>query len=145
VVLKNFFWLGDLWIVMELHWWLFLLLRLCDGCGLLDPLGEFSSANNNIMPTHGGAAACRRYGLGVEDEGHLKNLIVIFVLLRCFVLFDISLNARVLFPKKMITCIPNIPALEFPFFRQVVWAISLTVTLLPAEETVNNGSGISLG
>jgi hypothetical protein len=55
------------------------------------------------MPTQGGAAARRRYGLGVEDEGHLKNLIVIFVLLRCFVLFDISLNARVLFEKKLST------------------------------------------
>jgi hypothetical protein len=100
VVLENFFWLGDLWIVMELHRWLFLLLRLWDGCGLLDPLGDFPSATNNVMPTQGGAEARRQHYLEVEDEGHLKNFVIIFVLLRCFVLFDISLNTRVLFAKK---------------------------------------------
>jgi hypothetical protein len=35
------------------------------------------------MPTHGGAAAvaCRRHGLEIEDEGLLKNLVVIFIFL----------------------------------------------------------------
>jgi hypothetical protein len=44
------------------------------------------------------AAARRRHGLEVEHEGHLMNFAVI-VLLRCFLLFDICLNARVLFEK----------------------------------------------
>jgi hypothetical protein len=71
----------DLWIVKELHLRLFLLLRLRDGCGLLDPFGDFPSATNNVRPAQGGAAAAarRRHGLKVEDEGHLKDFVVIFV------------------------------------------------------------------
>jgi hypothetical protein len=38
---------GDLRIVKELHRQFFLLLRLWDGCGLLDPFGDFLSATNN--------------------------------------------------------------------------------------------------
>jgi hypothetical protein len=84
---------GDLRIVKELHRQFFLLLLLLrDGCGLLDPFGEFPSANNNVRPTQGGAAAAahRRHGLEVEDEGLLKDLVVIFIFLgllctvRCF-------------------------------------------------------------
>jgi hypothetical protein len=82
---------GDLRIVKELHRQFFLL-RLRDGCGLLDPFGDFPSATNNVRPTQVGAAAAarRRHGLEVEDEGLLKNLVVIFVFLemlctiRCF-------------------------------------------------------------
>jgi hypothetical protein len=60
------------------------LLRLRDGCGLLDPFSDFSSATNNVRPTQGGAAAAarRQHGLEVEDEGLLKDLVVIFVFLR---------------------------------------------------------------
>jgi hypothetical protein len=60
---------GDLRIVKELHRQFFLLLRLRDGCGLLDPFGDFSSATNNVRPTREGAAtaARRRHGLEVED------------------------------------------------------------------------------
>jgi hypothetical protein len=74
---------GDLRIVKELHRQFFLLLRLWDGCGLLDPFGDFPSATNNVRPTQGGAAALvhRRLGLEVEDAGLLKDLIVIFVFL----------------------------------------------------------------
>jgi hypothetical protein len=83
---------GDLWIVKELHRQFFLLLRLRDGCGLLDPFGDFLSATNNVRPTQGRAAAAarRRHGLEVEDEGLLKDLVVIFIFLevlctvRCF-------------------------------------------------------------
>jgi hypothetical protein len=78
----------DLRIVKELHRQFFLLLRLWDGCGLFDPFGDFPSATNNISPTQGEAvaAARRRHGLEVEDEGLLKDLVVIFVFLRvlCF-------------------------------------------------------------
>jgi hypothetical protein len=72
---------GDLRIVKELHQQFFLLLRLRDRCGLLDPFGDFSSATNNIKSTQGGAAAAarHRHGLEIEDEGLLKNLIVIFI------------------------------------------------------------------
>jgi hypothetical protein len=78
---EDFFWLGDLWIVMELHRQLFLLFRLRDGCGLLDPFSDFLSATKNVRPTQRGAAeaARRRHGLEVEDEGDLKNFVVIFV------------------------------------------------------------------
>jgi hypothetical protein len=70
----------------------FLLLRLRDGYGLLDPFGDFPSTTNNVRPTQGGAAAAarRRYGLEVVDKGLLKNFVVIFVFLevlctvRCF-------------------------------------------------------------
>jgi hypothetical protein len=50
----------DLWIVKELHRKFFLLLCLRDGCGLLDPFGDFPSATNNVRPTQGGAAAAKR-------------------------------------------------------------------------------------
>jgi hypothetical protein len=74
---------GDLRIVKELHRQFFLLLRLQDACGLLDPFGDFPSATNNVRPTQGGAAAAarRRHGLEVEDEGLLKDLVVIFIFL----------------------------------------------------------------
>ncbi|XP_071683790.1 uncharacterized protein [Lolium perenne] len=70
-------------IVKELHRQFILLLRLRDGCGLFDLFGDFLSATNNVMPTQGGAAAAvrHRHGLEVEDEGLLKDLIVIFVFL----------------------------------------------------------------
>jgi hypothetical protein len=63
-----------------------------DGCGFLDPFGDFPSATNNVRPTQGGAAATtrRRHGLEVEDGGLLKGLVVIFVFVgmlctvRCF-------------------------------------------------------------
>jgi hypothetical protein len=42
---------GDLRIVKELHQQFFLLLRLRDGCGLLDPFGDFPSATNNVRPS----------------------------------------------------------------------------------------------
>jgi hypothetical protein len=73
----------DLRIVKELHRQFFLLLRLRDGCGLLDPFGDFPSATNNVRPTQGGAAAAARcqHGLEVEDEGLLKDLVVSFVFL----------------------------------------------------------------
>jgi hypothetical protein len=75
---------GDLRSVKELHRQFFLLLRLQDRCGLLDPFGDFPSATNNVRPTQGGtaAAARRRHGLKVEEEGLLKDLVVIFVFLR---------------------------------------------------------------
>jgi hypothetical protein len=82
---------GDLRIVKELYRLFFLLLRLRDGCGLLDPFGDFPPVINNVRPTQGGAAvaAHRRHGLDVEDEWLLKDLVVIFVFLvlctvRCF-------------------------------------------------------------
>jgi hypothetical protein len=53
------------------------------GCGLLDPFGDFPSATSNARPTQVGAtaAACRRHGLEVGDEGILKDLVVIFIFL----------------------------------------------------------------
>jgi hypothetical protein len=42
---------GDLRTVKEFHRKYFLLLRLRNGCGLLDPFGDFPSATNNIKPT----------------------------------------------------------------------------------------------
>jgi hypothetical protein len=68
------------------------LLRLRDKCVLLDPFGDFPSITNNARPTQRGAAAAtrRRHGLEVEDEGLLKDLVIIFVFLevlctvRCF-------------------------------------------------------------
>jgi hypothetical protein len=83
---------GDLRIIKELHRQFFLFLRLRDGCGLLDPFGDFPFATNNVRPTQGEAAtaACCRHDLDVEDEGLLKDLVVIFVFLellctiRCF-------------------------------------------------------------
>jgi hypothetical protein len=97
---------GDLWIVKELHQQFFLLLRLQDIYGLLDPFGDFSSTTNNIKPIQGGgvaAAARHRHGLEVEDEGLLKDLVVIFIFFRYFVWFDFFFNARVLFVKKRTT------------------------------------------
>ena len=81
---------------------------LRDGCCLFDPFGDFPSATNNVKPALGGvaAAARRRHGLEVEDEGHLKVLVVISFLLRCFVPFGVSFNDRVLFAKKMIDISP---------------------------------------
>jgi hypothetical protein len=77
---------GNLRIVKEFHRQFFLLLRLRGGCGLVDPFGDFPFATNNVRPTQGGAAAMarRRHGLKVEDEGILKDLIVIFVFLKVF-------------------------------------------------------------
>jgi hypothetical protein len=70
------------------------LLRLRDGCGLLDPFGDFPFATYNARPTQGGAAvvARRRHGLEVEDEGLLKDLVVILFFIGCFVLFVVSFN-----------------------------------------------------
>jgi hypothetical protein len=53
---------------------------------------DFSSAASNIKPAHGGAAAAvhRPHSLEVEDKGHLKYFVVIFVfvevlcIVRCF-------------------------------------------------------------
>jgi hypothetical protein len=66
---------------VELHRWLSILPHLWDGCSLINPFGEFPSASNNVRPTHGGAAvvARRSHGLEAEDEGHLKDLVVIFL------------------------------------------------------------------
>jgi hypothetical protein len=66
---------GDLRIVKELHRQFFL--------GLLDPFGVLPSATKNVTPTQGGAAvaAHHRHGLEVEDEGLLKDIVVIFVFL----------------------------------------------------------------
>jgi hypothetical protein len=89
----------DLHIDKDLHQRLFLL-RLKDGCGLLYLFDDFPSATNNVKPNQGGAGAItrHRHGLEVEDEGHLKNFVVILFLLRCFVLFNFF-NTRVLFAK----------------------------------------------
>jgi hypothetical protein len=54
------------WIFMEPHRWLVLLVRLRAGCGFLDPFGDFTSATNNVRPSQGGAVARRRHGLEVE-------------------------------------------------------------------------------
>jgi hypothetical protein len=74
---------GDLRIVKDFHRQLFLLLCLREGCSLLNPFGDFPSATNNVRPTQGGVAATARcrHGLEIEDEGLLKDLIVIFVFL----------------------------------------------------------------
>jgi hypothetical protein len=74
----------DLRIVKELHRQFLLLIRLRDGCGLLDPFGDFPSATNNVRMTQGGAAAAarRRHGLKVKVEGLLKDLVIIFVFLK---------------------------------------------------------------
>jgi hypothetical protein len=77
---------GDLRIVKELHRRFIFLLRLRDRCGLLGPFSDFTSATNIAMPALGGAAAAahRRHGLEVEDEGHLKDFDVIFVFVEMF-------------------------------------------------------------
>jgi hypothetical protein len=41
---------GDLRIVKELYRQLFFLRRLKNGCGLLDPFGNFPYATNNVRP-----------------------------------------------------------------------------------------------
>ena len=76
----------DLRIVMEFNRRFILLLQLRDGCGLFDPFGDFPSATNNVKSVLEGAAAAarRRHGLEVEDEGHLKDLVVIFVFFKLF-------------------------------------------------------------
>jgi hypothetical protein len=67
---------GDLRIIKEFHRWLRLLLRLQNGCGFVDPFGDFHSAPNNIWLAQGGAAvACRRHGLEVEAKGNSKILL----------------------------------------------------------------------
>jgi hypothetical protein len=50
------------------------------------PFGDFRFATNNVRPALGGAvaAAHHRHGLEVEDEGHLKNFVVIFVFVEVF-------------------------------------------------------------
>jgi hypothetical protein len=47
---------------------------------------DFPSTTNNVMPVLEGAAAAarRRHGLEVEDEGHLKNFDVIFIFVEVF-------------------------------------------------------------
>jgi hypothetical protein len=71
---------------MELHRRLVFLLRLQDRCGLFDPFGDFWSATNNVSPSQGKAATAvrHRHSLEVEDEGHLKNFVVIFVFVEVF-------------------------------------------------------------
>jgi hypothetical protein len=73
----------------------FLLLRLWDEFGLLDPFDDFPSTTNKVRPT-------RDSEMEVEDERLLKDFIVISIFTECFVLFVVSFNARVLFVKK--TC-----------------------------------------
>jgi hypothetical protein len=86
---------GDLRIIKELHQWLLIPLRLREGCRLLDPFDDFSSVSNNIIHAQVGTIAVVRrwHDLGVEDEKHLNNFIVLSVLLRCFVLSHVSFNA----------------------------------------------------
>jgi hypothetical protein len=74
----------------------FLLLRLRDGYGVLDPFADFPSTTNKVRTT-------RDTQMEVEDERLLKDFVVIFVFLGCFVLFIVSFNARFLFAKK--TCV----------------------------------------
>jgi hypothetical protein len=52
----------------------------------LNPFGDFLSTTNNVRPTQGVAAAAarRRHGLEVEDEGLLKDLFLIFIFLKMF-------------------------------------------------------------
>jgi hypothetical protein len=92
---------GDLRFVKELHPNFFLLLLLRDECGLLDPFGDFLSTTNNARLTQGGVAAVanRRQGLKVEDEGLLKDLVIIFVFFGVLLLFDISFNASLIHKK----------------------------------------------
>jgi hypothetical protein len=94
---------GDLRIVKELHRQFFLHLRLRDECDLLNPFGDFSAATNNVRPTQGGAAAAthHRHGLEVEDEGLLKDLVVISIFLGVLCTVRCFFNARVLFAKKL--------------------------------------------
>jgi hypothetical protein len=77
-------------------------LRLWDRCGLFDSFGDFPSVTNNVRPTQGGAAAAarRRQGVEVENEGLLKDLVVIFIFLRCFVLFVVFLMSESYSQKK---------------------------------------------
>jgi hypothetical protein len=47
---------------------------------------DFPSASNNVKPTQGGAAvaARRRHVLEIEDDGHLKDLVVIYLFVKVF-------------------------------------------------------------
>jgi hypothetical protein len=91
VVFEDFVWLWGSSDRQGASRQFFLLIRFRDGCGLLDPFGDFPSATNNVRPTQGGAAAAarRRHGLEV-DKGLLKDFAIIFVFLgvlctiRCF-------------------------------------------------------------
>jgi hypothetical protein len=49
-------------------------------------LGDFPCVTNNVRPALGGAAAATRsrHGLDVEEEGHLKEFIVILVFIEVF-------------------------------------------------------------
>jgi hypothetical protein len=88
VVLEDFLWLGrDLQIFTELPWRLFLLLRLQDRCCLLDSLGYFMSATNNVRPNQGGATTAARHphDLEVEDEGLPKDIVKLLCTVRCFI------------------------------------------------------------
>jgi hypothetical protein len=67
-------------LVKELHRQFFLLLRLREGCDLLDPFGDLPSPTKNVWPIEG-AARCR-HGLEVEYEGLLKDLVAVFVFLK---------------------------------------------------------------
>jgi hypothetical protein len=80
---RTTFGFGDLWIVKELYRRFSFLFVFRDGCGLLDPFGDFPSATNNVKPALRGAAAVtrRRHGLKVKDEGQIKNFNVIFIVL----------------------------------------------------------------
>ena len=93
---------GVVRIVKELHRQFFLLLRLRDGGGLLDPFGDFPSATNNVRPDQGGAAAAarRRHGLEVEDEGHLKDFVIILFFVELFHTVRCFFYGRVIFAKK---------------------------------------------
>lgn len=50
----------DLQIVEELHRQFIILIRLWDGCGLLDPFSDFPSASSNVTPAQRGVAAAAR-------------------------------------------------------------------------------------
>jgi hypothetical protein len=66
-------------------------------------LGPGGSPNLHGASSAGGeAAGRRRHSLKVEHDGHLKNFVIFFLfLLRCFVLFYVSLNVNILFAKKL--------------------------------------------
>jgi hypothetical protein len=64
----------------------------------------------------------RRHGLEVEDEGLLKDLIVIFVFLGCFVLFVVCFNVSVLFAKKKFIARKKYFACFYGGSHYCVWA-----------------------
>jgi hypothetical protein len=103
VVLEDFFWMADLQIFMELHRRLIPLLHLRDGCGLLDLFDDFSSITNNVRPSQGGVAAAARRStrsISWKRRASQEFRCNFLFLLWCFILFDISLNTRVLFTQK---------------------------------------------